>query len=342
VGQSIRVSNGAESLLLSANGAFYFAKTVVAGGSYHVVLAEPVSAWRMCSLSGGDGNQVSANVSSVRVVCVNTDVPATGQLNDSGIDFCVENFSNPGNWSVKTACSSVNWSGNVWGLQQDTFLGRDAQARASALRKVGAGVAGFDFTRIASSGQVLPLQNGVWSETGSEFAGTQWDCVRDNVTGLVWEVKRNDATHLRHMAHTYAWYNPNASTNGGAPGYEAPRSDSNNASVTGPTCAGLADLRKCNTQSYVAAVNALGLCGQKDWRLPTFDELLSLVYLGRTLATIDTAYFPNTPTDWALTWSSTPNAGASDGAWGISFNYGLGFYYAKDTAYFARLVRSGP
>jgi hypothetical protein len=86
----------------------------------------------------------------------------------------------------------------------------------------------------------------------------------------------------------------------------------------------------------------VGLCGQKDWRLPTFDELLSLIYLGRTLATIDPAYFPNTPTDWALTWSSTPNAGATDSAWGITFNYGMGFYYGKDTAYFARLVRSGP
>jgi hypothetical protein len=59
---------------------------------------------------------------------------------------------------------------------------------------------------------VLSIQNAAWviGGTGTESAGTKWSCVRDNVTGLTWEVKTDsgsadsnttDSTHTN--IHTF-------------------------------------------------------------------------------------------------------------------------------------------
>jgi hypothetical protein len=152
--------------------------------------------------------------------------------------------------------------------------------------------------------------------------------VRDNVTGLVWEVKRNDPNHLRHIGHPYTWYNPDSTTNAGSAGTEA-----------SSLCKGVADETKCNTQSYVAAVNAAGLCGKTDWRLPTVDELRNLAHTGRTNPAIDTDYFPNTAAE--RTWSSSPDANNNIYAWFVHFYDGQDGSALKSSAYRVRLVRAG-
>ena len=48
------------------------------------------------------------------------------------------------------------------------------------------------YTKISNDGIILADQSQVWDYNGSEPAGTQWSCVRDNDTGLYWEVKTND------------------------------------------------------------------------------------------------------------------------------------------------------
>jgi Protein of unknown function (DUF1566)/PKD domain len=283
----------------------------------------------------------------------------TGLLNDTGSDWCTENISAPGTWVNNVVCSLLSWAGNFWGQQQDAYSGRDAQARAGSLMKVGSGSAGFDFTRLGANGQALSSQNGTWNDNGSEFAGTRWDCLRDNVTGLVWEAKRNDPAHLRHYQHRYSWYNTDATQNGGHPGFQTPFDF-----ITGFTmvnaCVGVVDASKCNTQSYTDAVNALptgqALCGFRDWRLPTVDELASLVHAGQSLVSIDRNQFANTPyadADFSgATWSSTPFAPtAVHAAWLVRFtadpqlhgsttllteNYGDKWF-----GFGVRLVRSG-
>lgn len=87
------------------------------------------------------------------------------------------------------------------------------------------------------------------------------DCVRDNVTGLIWEGKTNDGG-LR-SGNTY---------------YEN-RGD------------GTTD----DASYYVSYVRDIRLCGYDDWRLPTISELMSIVNYGRTTTPrIDTNWFPNT------------------------------------------------
>jgi hypothetical protein len=255
-------------------------------------------------------------------------------LNDTGIDWCSENITTPGTWVNNAVCSVVNWVGNLWGQQQDAYSGRDAQAKAGTLTKVGGGLAGFDFTKLGSDGRSLATQSAAWSDTGTEAAGTRWDCVRDNTTGLVWEVKRNDATHLRHMGHSYTWYSTDAANSGGAAGTE-----------TGGSCTGVANTAKCNTQSFATAVNALpagqALCGFRDWRMPAVDELAGLAHLGRSNPAIDGNYFPNTSSSGY--WSASPLAGYPGFAWLVYFSDGYGYYgYGfKSLALQVRLVRSG-
>jgi hypothetical protein len=349
-GQTIDLTNGSETMTRSANGAFTFPTPVAQGGNYEVKVSGAQPAWQTCSASNAAGSAVNANVTTVVVNCVSADMVATGLLNDTGIDWCSENITTPSKWVNNAVCSAVNWVGNLWGQQQDAFFGRDAQAKAGTLTKVGGGMAGFDFTKLGASGKVLVKQDATWSDTGTEAAGTQWDCVRDNVTGLVWEVKRNDANHLRHMGHGYAWYNPSATTNGGSAGHETPTKNTNPSSfgdpsattVKGPTCTGVADVNKCNTQSYITAVNSAGLCGKKDWRMPTVEELHSLLNMGTWPRVDDTNYFPNT-NSWY--WSSSPYAFVNpdslyiaDYAWHIS---GGGVYAdVKFIAGGVRLVRS--
>src|SRR5690606_37411470 len=131
---------------------------------------------------------------------------------------------------------------------QDAEYGRDALAAAGLLQKVGGGSAGFDFTKLDDNGNPLSA------------SATEWSCVKDNHTGLIWEEKTTSG--LRSMNHTYSWYNPDSSTNGGHSGYK-----------DGGSCSE----SKCDTRDYVRAVNMQNLCGANDWRMPTIDELHSIV-----------------------------------------------------------------
>lgn len=211
--------------------------------------------------------------------------------------------------STLAACPQGDYPG------QDAEFGRDA---AASLEKFGDGPAGFDFTKLDENGDVLADQ----SASGHT-------CVRDNVTGLFWEVKTNDGG-LRHFNNTYSWYSTDTATNGGEEG----EPDSENADCSGSDC---------DTQSYVEAVNAEGLCGFSDWRLPTISELLSIAHYGTGASEtprIATDYFPFTPATEAYFWSSTTHAPNPSQARRLDFEQGTDMDASgKSTVYRVRLVR---
>ncbi|CAK0760484.1 hypothetical protein CCP3SC5AM1_2860002 [Gammaproteobacteria bacterium] len=66
--------------------------------------------------------------------------------------------------------------------------------------------------------------------------------------------------------------------------------------------------------SFVTAVNAVGLCGFNDWRLPTIKELTGIVHYSSPGSdpTIDLTYFPNTPASGI--WSASAYAFDSNNA----------------------------
>ncbi len=237
-------------------------------------------------------------------------------LPDTGQDICANTYA-PDAVPASDPLSVDRDTGAY--PRQDCRYGRDAAAAMGLLTKTGAGVAGFDYTKIANNGSVLPAGALLGSAAGD------WACTRDNITGLVWEVKSTGG--LRDSANTYTWYSTDSATNGGGPG---DNTDTTTCNVT---------LASCNTEAYVTAVNA-GLCNATDWRMPSVRELLTLVYAFGGSPSIDPTYFPNTPSlnFWTgSTYLEVP------GAWYVEFTSGISQVANKAyTGGYIRLVRGGP
>jgi hypothetical protein len=159
------------------------------------------------------------------------------------------------------------------------------------------------YTKIANNGTEL-LDD---AKLGKEYLN--WACTKDNKTGLIWEIKTNDGL-LRDMKNAYTWYNPDKNSNGGFEGYFNDGYFNNYY----PICKG----SYCDTFSYQQAVNTKGLCGSKNWRIPTIDELAT-IFVANTYA----SYFPNTSKTPGFFWSSTPNPAKSGSAYGFNFNKGI-------------------
>ena len=192
---------------------------------------------------------------------------------------------------------------------QDAESGRDALNLVGQLNKLGTGEAGFDWTKLDPDGDPLPA------------SAPAWACVRDNYTGLVWEAKVDDPTDPGHFDHSYSWFNPDNASNGGQTGL-----------ADGGSCQGSA----CDVDAYVTAFNELRMCGVTDWRLPTRQELSSIVHAGRTTPTLDPNFFP---LGAGLYWTITPAAADPASAWVVDFNNGSIRTELKTTAGRIRLVR---
>jgi hypothetical protein len=150
-------------------------------------------------------------------------------------------------------------------------------------------------------------------------------CVLDQFTGLVWEVK-SDQPGLHDWRNTYSWYDPQEA-HGGELDYRG--------TANAGDCSG----SQCDTSAFVAAVNAPGLCGYSDWRMPSRDELGSISDPRKTQSppTINMRYFPLTqPGEY---WSANDYQFQWDAAWVWSFHTGLDRVEWKRTPRFVRLVR---
>ena len=227
--------------------------------------------------------------------------------------------------------------------EQDCSLGRDKQAADGALAKVGAGSAGFDFTKLGSNGTPLAIQNQAWNDLGNESAGTIWSCVKDNHTNLIWEVKVNSVQGggLHSKEDLFFWYSTDASNNGGTPGVD--KNPNGTSTCTGQNQNDSGTF--CNTQAFIARVNAENLCGDNDWRLPNLHESLSIIDYGKaTSPAMDTDFFPNDSNASFLDqwyWTSTPwvvNTGDTTSA--INDDEGGVVNGLRNFANSARLVRA--
>jgi len=128
---------------------------------------------------------------------------------------------------------------------------------------------GFDKTDVyADTGKGFQFVK--LDEAGNELdqAADNWSCVLDKRSGLIWEVKKNDAASVQHKDRILALEVPNQVT---------PFSKD----LAMATCNDTGDA-VCTTQDYVEYINGLNLCGQTDWRLPKLHELYNIIDFGET------------------------------------------------------------
>ena len=157
-------------------------------------------------------------------------------------------------------------------------------------------------------------------KTGGAY--TKEECVKDNITGLIWEGKPTSGNRARGGVY----FNYDSTTSIQKPDGSAPTlTEINNSSS--------------NSIGYAISVNASpGLCGFMDWRLPTKDELQGIVNVSQAASPkIDNTWFPNTH---SLTyWTSTPDASYPNAAWIVNFGDGSGSSSYRSTSSAVRLVR---
>jgi len=130
--------------------ALNFTRSFFGGETYAIdVVKHP--AGQICAVLRARTGVLTTSVSNVLVECHTT------RLNDTGIR---------GSTAQQTTA-----------LAPDSSSGRDAEA--DRLTKVGSGAFGFDYSKVCTSGALVDSE-------GKCPTGQTWDCVRDNVTGLMW------------------------------------------------------------------------------------------------------------------------------------------------------------
>jgi hypothetical protein len=168
------------------------------------------------------------------------------------------------------------------------------------------------FVKLSDSGQALAENE------------AQWECVHDKSNNLTWEVKKNDGG-IRDKDHSYSWL---VKSNGQDRGVS-----------NGGRCKGGVD---CDTSSYTRAMNEQKLCGYSDWRLPTREELETLVEYNKASngVTIDSRYFPEAVPSWY--WTASENPHSDSYAWYVLFQNGVALNDLKERPKHIRLVRGNP
>src|SRR5690554_842063 len=225
------------------------------------------------TITTADGKTTSQlSISPFRTV-----YPAKHPLSDTGMTLCAnypryadgsfpepDRHDNYTEFKVRISCADFGvtqtedgWDGEfVIPAGQDATHGRDILAAQGKLEKVGAGHGGYDFTKLDKDGNEL------------DYSAEEYACIRDNYTGLIWEVKTN--RHRRSDLHSgeakYLWYNSDPETNGGHKGFSSTNDDSHYCSI-----------EQCNTEKFIEVVNAESYCGLSNWRLPTYNEIASIV-----------------------------------------------------------------
>lgn len=152
---------------------------------------------------------------------------------------------------------------------------------------------------------------------------SKWACVEDVENGLIWEVKSNDGS-IHDKNNSFTWYQPEAT-------------EIIQGVADGGRCKGNSD---CDTYAYIEHINQMNYCGYSNWRLPTKEEILSIVDFksNDSVTKIDTEYFPDALPSWY--WTASSNEDKPEYAWYVLFRNGITLNDRKERPKHIRLVRT--
>lgn len=192
----------------------------------------------------------------------------------------------------------------------DGFPGQDAASgRDVTVNNPVDGYAGFAFEYLDADGNVIG--EGSRDEASAEGAV----CVRDRTTNLTWEIKQEQHVDLlrdsdeadlayregpstyetnfedehifwRSSNYKYYWYSIDEENNAGVAGTQPPtlsttlpmsRNCAYQASELGHELGNGRGPARCHTKDYLREMQRASLCGFTDWRLPTLNEMKSVV-----------------------------------------------------------------
>ncbi|KZX01835.1 hypothetical protein JL49_03560 [Pseudoalteromonas luteoviolacea] len=265
----------------------------------------------------------SANRTGEDEVKVTISKKPLSNLNDSGAGLCFNN-------TESITCGNDDFAG------QDADLGRDSVSQLIA--KEGKGNLAFDFTKLDADGKELNND------------ATEFSCVRDNITGLVWEVKEASAgttlpnTSIRNAQNHYTW----------AVRDPDDMDDLIHSNTVMPNPVPCPHSDHCGIKNLVSAVNEQAgdpYCGGRTWRLPSYSELMSIVDFGRQGAhVLDPEFFPNMPDVTLLNhlhyWTIQTYVGGTEGidakltsAYVVDMATGNTVHESKGNTAYVRLVR---
>lgn len=179
-----------------------------------------------------------------------------------------------------------------------------------------------------AAGKCVTKYAGTWPKlqakaayAGTTCANARFDTsvagtVIDRLTGLQWEKKTDDTT-VHDKDNVYSW-----STSG-----DGDLTDADGTAFT----------------SFLASLNGGGcFAGQCDWRLPTRDELLTIVTPAYPACTsppcIDSVFGPTVADSY---WSATTFAPGPFFAWYVFFYFGYANFNATNFDFTVRAVRAG-
>ena len=156
------------------------------------------------------------------------------------------------------ACPSLLWADNINKNNHCSFRISDTgQTKCYDNEKeIPCPSPGEDFYGQDANYNINPKSFTKLDDQGKELPdlATEWTMVRDNITGLIWEVKTDDGS-IHDKDNQYTWY---------------------------------------DTEDFINSLNSSNYGGFSDWRLPTVAELASLVNYEKWNPSINRSYFPKT------------------------------------------------
>ena len=174
----------------------------------------------------------------------------------------------------------------------------------------------FEITPVGPSAEFTNQPNlGNFDLTKFDIYGNEttsdWSCVQDNTTGLMWEVKKDTNKNigddgLQDLDDLYTYYDSSNIING-----VNDFGDKNAQSLDCSFASESSNTKNCNTEDFLSSMNTgkdLGkaFCGRSNWRIPSILEVIQLLNLSER--------FPNFPDDY-FTGSNITIGGGDEKFW---------------------------